>query len=336
MKICLVSRYFNFKNAGIGRVGIEICAELVRRGHTVFTVHTNGNSLYSYFLYTGFQIPFRLPKADVYHAITPMEAMWLPKDRSVVTYHDLFQITDPDKLGSGLGYSRWKNLVGRKYFTLAANMAKRCAKVAAVSEQTKHDLVDHLGIPENKIHVIRSGISPGLRPYSKREEIKIVGYLGQLDRRKRVDVLINSFRRYSNNLQLLIAGTGVDADKLRALAKGDKRITFLGRIPDDDLPSFYNRIDVLVFPTWLEGYGLPIVEAMACNRPVVVLKDARMPDEVKNRCVIVEDLDILFGNHTYFENQCIHNDGQGNCEWAKTHDWRTTVDKYEELYKELV
>jgi len=335
MKICLVSRFFDFRNAGIGRVGMEISAELTRRGHTVHIVH-DGDSLYSYFFYTAIRLPLRLPKADVYHAITPMEAIWLPKRKTVVTFHDLFQITDPDKLGSGLGYSKWKNLVGRKYFNLAVNIAKRCARITAVSEKTKKDLIDYLGIPESKIHVVRSGISSDLHPFSQHEEIKTVGYLGQLDRRKRVDLLIESFRRHKNGLQLLIAGTGVDADKLKGLAGEDNRIAFLGRIPDSELSSFYGRIDALIFPTWLEGYGLPIVEAMACNRPVVVLEDAHIPDEVKNRCVIVKDLDILFGNLKYFESRCVYINTDSNCKWAKSHTWETAVDEYIDLYKELV
>lgn len=335
MKICLVSRYFSFRNAGVGRVGMEIAKELVARGHTVYTVHTDGGSLYSYFFYTGFQLPFQLPKADVYHAITPMEAMWLPKDKSVVTYHDLFQITDPDKLGSGLGYSKWKNFVGIKYFTLAANIAKKCAKVTAVSEQTRNDLIKCLNMPEDRIHVIRSGISLHLQPYNRREKVETIGYLGQLDRRKRVDLLIEAFRRHDSKLRLLIAGTGADEVKLMKLASGDKRITFLGRIPDSDLPSFYNHVDAFIFPTWLEGYGLPIVEAMACNRPVVVLADAKIPDEVKNRCVIVDSLDTLFGNLDYLEGRCTYNGYESNCSWAKAHSWKDAVDQYEELYKEL-
>ena len=103
MRICLLSRYFDFRNAGLGRVSLEIRDELIRQGHTVKTLSDTGNSLYSYFFYTSMGIPIRLPRdCDVYHAVTPMEAMHIPQERSVVTFHDLFQFTDRDKLGSGI------------------------------------------------------------------------------------------------------------------------------------------------------------------------------------------------------------------------------------------
>ena len=337
MRICLVSRYFDTRNAGVGRVGLEIRNELVKRGHTVYSIHTNGKSLYSYFFYTGFQIPLKLLKADVYHAITPMEAMWLPKEKSVVTFHDLFQITDPDKLGSGIGYSRWKNLVGTRYYALAAHIATRCKGIVAVSEKTKQELITYLHVPEERITMITSGIRPDLHPMHERRRVRVVGYLGQLDRRKRVDLLIKAFRRSSDeSIKLQIGGTGSDEAMLRSLAQGDSRIEFLGRIPDNDLVFFYNSLDVLIFPTWLEGYGLPIVEAMACKRPVIVLGDAKIPNEVKNRCIIVKELDILFETPTYLENRCTYNDYDSNYQWAKSHDWKKTVDAYETLYKELV
>ncbi|MBU2051253.1 MAG: glycosyltransferase, partial [Gammaproteobacteria bacterium] len=187
----------------------------------------------------------------------------------------------------------------------------------------------------DKVTVIRSGIRSDLRPTSPRQEqILSIGYLGQLDRRKRVDLLLKAFSKSSLNAMLLIAGTGPDASYLQSLTP-DKRIRFLGRIPDEELVRFYNSVDVLVFPTWLEGYGLPIVEAMACGRPVVVLGDAKIPSEVKNRCVIVQEFDTLFGNPKYFQSRCAFINYDSNYTWAKAHDWNETVKRYIQLYKEV-
>lgn len=331
MRICLLSRYFDFRNAGLGRVGMEIAAELVARGHSVYTISTNGNSLYSYFLYTA-TLWSRLPKADVYHAITPMEAIWLPKDRSIVTYHDLFQVTDPTKLGSGMGYNKFNNLAGRAYFRFAVERAKRCARVVSVSYQTQKDLQTYLKVQSK---VIVSGISSSLKPLRPSSDtILTVGYLGQLDRRKRVDILITSFKRYAPpELKLRIAGTGVDEAKLRALAAEDSRIEFLGKIPNRELVDFYNSLDVFIFPTWLEGYGLPIVEATACGLPVVVLQDAKIPAEVKSRCIITDSLDYLFNTPRYLKGRCAYS--PENLEWAQAHSWKKAVDEYEKLYKEI-
>ena len=336
VKICLLTRYFDFRNAGIGRVSTEVMKGIVKNGYSVHAISTNGDSLYSYFLYTLAGIPMKLPRQgiDVYHALTPMEAIWLPKDKSVVTFHDLFQITNPDKLGSGMGYSKWKNFVGTNYFAIACNVAKHCRFIVAVSEQTKKDLIEYLNVPEEKISVIHSGIRPDLMPVHKWDKTFRIGYLGQLDRRKRINLLVEAFKGSSLE-ELVIGGTGVDGAMLKAQAGGDTRIKFLGRVPDNELVDFYNQLDVFMFPTWLEGYGLPPIEAMACKKPVVVLADARIPWEIKKRCVVTENLNMLLGNKGYLERLCKTIDIEGNYQFAKGHDWDKCVDKYLELYREI-
>ena len=162
-----------------------------------------------------------------------------------------------------------------------------------------------------------------------------IGYLGMLDRRKRVDVLVDSFRRSRLDAELVIAGRGLDESILREIAGGDTRIRFLGFVKEENLCSFYNSLDIFVFPTWLEGYGLPIVEAMACGRPVVVLSDAIIPQEVKQRCIKVDSLDLLFDNQAFLEILCKSVDCKSNYEWAKNHDWGRCVDEYIKLYREI-
>jgi len=311
--------------------------ELVKRGHSVQTVQTEGTSLYSYFFYTACQIPFQLPKdVDIYHAITPMEGMWLPKNKSIVTFHDLIQMLSPEKLGSGMGYSKWKSFVGMRYNKFVINQSKRCKRVTAVSQETKDNLVKHLHVPEEKTTVITSGIRPDLKPLRRRDGTKKIGYLGQLDKRKRIDLLIDAFKKSKLESELIIGGKGFDEFSLKEQAKGDNRIKFVGMVRDSDLVEFYNSLDVFVFPTAAEGYGLPIIEAMACRRPVIVLQDAEIPWDVKKRCVIVDDLIILLGNQKYLEGRCTYNDYKGNYEWAKDHSWSKSVDKYLELYEEVL
>lgn len=338
MKICLLTRYPDFRGRGVGRVYKEIRNGLVKRGHSVYTISTTGTSLYSYFWYTLLGIPFKLPRKDidVYHAIATMEGMWLPRDKSIVTFHDLFTTTNPERVGAGMGYASWKTFVGIQYFKLGSKLASRCRFLVCVSNKTKEDVIKYIGAPESKIRVIRSGISNNLRPQPKRSKVFRVGYLGQLDRRKRIYLLIQSFKESPIGGELVIAGVGPDEAALKELAGEDARIKFLGLVPEDSLVNFYNSLDVFVLPTWIEGYGLPIVEAMACKKPVVVLTDAIIPQEVKSRCIIVEDLDLPFGNLSYLEGLITHVDYEGNYEWAKGHSWDTAVDEYIKLYKEII
>lgn len=337
MKVCLLGRYFDLRGAGLGRVSMEVRNGLVKKGYSVHTISTNRSSLYSYFSYTLLGIPIKLRKAEyeVYHALTPMEAIWLPKAKSVVTFHDLFQITDPSRVGGGIGYSGWKNLVGRKYFRFAVNIAKKCNKVVAVSEKTKGDLVECLGIPEEEITVIKSGIRNDLKPIRKGDEELRVGYLGQLDRRKRVGLLIEAFKKSSLD-ELVIGGVGLDESILKKKAEGDSRIKFLGLIPDNSLVDFYNSLDVFVFPTAIEGYGLPPIEAMACRKPTVVLSDAIIPWEIKSRCIIVENLEVLLGNLQYLRNRMAYIDYDSNYAFAKEHSWDKCIEAYIKVYEEVL
>lgn len=335
MKICLLTRYFDFRNAGLGRVSLEIRRRLIERGHEVVSVSTEGESLYAYFWYTLFGIRRKMSKGcDVYHAITPMEAMWLPKGKSVVTFHDLFQITHPERLGSGLGGRGLKHDIGTRYFKYAVGRAKRCTRVVAVSDDTQEGLEKHLEVDSKAVKVIRSGIRPDLNQLRPLEGLGRIGYLGQLDRRKRVELLIEAFKQ-SSLTSLHIGGTGPDKERLKALAGDDPRIHFLERVDDDDLVHFYNSIDVFAFPTWIEGYGLPIVEAMACGRPVILLDDAVLPFEIEQKCIVTEDLCSLLKSPQTLQELASRIDLEGNRLWAKAHDWEKTVDAYEELYRSL-
>lgn len=337
MRVCLLTRWFDLRHAGIGRVSMEILKRLVKRGLSVHKISTNYTSLYSYLFYTFFEIPIRLPRKgiDVYHALTPVESIWLPKEKSVVTIHDLFPITNPERTGSALHGGGWRLFAGRNYFKFASKQAGRGRFLACNSEKTKQDVIEYLRVDEEKVKVIRLGIGEDLRPRSKKDSRFRLGYLGQLDRRKRVDLLIRTFRESDLDAELVIGGTGIDKGELRELAGSDGRIRFLSFVPDEELVDFYNSLDVFVFPTMIEGYGLPIVEAMACRKPVVVLSDAIIPQEVKSRCVIVEDLDGVFGSSNYLEGLLKYVDYEGNYEWAKEHSWSRCVDEYIKLYEEV-
>jgi len=356
MKICLLTRTFSL-SGGIGRVSSGIRDELIRQGHEVYCISTTKEGLASYFTYTAFEIPFKIPRGyDIYHAITPMEGIWIPKskgisiildliaithphlyggrwNKSIVTFHDLAPITHPDLHGAGFGYSKVKSIIARRYFEFACKQAVKCRYIVTVSEHVKNEVIRIFGIDENKVKVIKSGIRNDLEPKPK-DGVFRLGYLAQLDRRKRVDLLIKAFRK-SELDELVIGGVGLDEPLLRKQAKGDNRIRFLGFILDNELVNFYNSLDVFVFPTAIEGYGLPIVEAMACKKPVIVLDDAIIPWEVKKRCMIVRDLDVALGSKQYLEGLCKSIDIEGNYEWAKEHDWKKSVGEYVKLYEEI-
>lgn len=337
MKVCLLTRRPALDSGGIGRVSIELRDGLVRRGNSVRTVSANKLDLVSYFKYAFFDNWFRMPKGyDVYHAITPMETIWIPKDKGIATILDIIPIVHPEMHGAGMAGNRVKYTIGRVCFTIGCKQAAKCRYVACISEYVKQEFIEHFAVDENKVRVIKLGIRSDLVPMGKRDKIFRLGYLGQLDRRKRVDLLVASFKGSRIEGELVLGGGGIDELGLRELARGDPRIKFLGFIPDDGLAEFYNSLDVFCFPTSIEGYGLPPVEAMACKKPVIVLEDAIIPWEVKKRCIIVEDLGEAFSNLSSLENLCKSVDYEDNYKWAKLHNWDTTISEYIKLYKEVI
>ncbi len=184
---------------------------------------------------------------------------------------------------------------------------------------------------------MKLGIRPDLEPAEKPDNTFRIGYLGQLDRRKRVGLLVEAFHHSEIEGELVIAGTGPEEVRLKAIADGDDRIKFLGGIPDDDLPGFYNSLDMFVFPTFIEGYSLPTVEAMACKKPVFVLSDSIIPKEVKDRCFTISDLTSLFWDIDYWAtvaNSKLRLDS--NYQFAKNHDWEKCVDTYEAIYRKIL
>ncbi len=336
MNICLLTRYFNFKGSGVTRIAMEVRQELENRGHSVYPISSKDGGLFTYFWYTAAQIPMKLPRkgVDVYHALATLEAMWLPRHKSIAMFLDLFTDSNPERVGAGMGYSKWKLLVGRKYFEFGSRLAAHCRFITCISDKTKQDMLECLRMPEDKIRVIRLGIPP-LEPAQKKDGRFRIGTLGQLDKRKRIDLLIRQFKASHIDAELVIAGQGMDKQILDALADGDSRIKFLGLVPNERLEEFYNSLDLFVFPTGVEGYGLPPVEAMSCRKPVVILSDAIIPDEVRTRCVAVPDLTALFDSPSDLDSVIKTVDYDSNYAFAKTHNWKKCVDEYVKLYEEV-
>ena len=102
----------------------------------------------------------------------------------------------------------------------------------------------------------------------------------RLDAPKRIDLLIEAFRRTTIDAEFKIAGTGPEGDRLRSLAEGDDRISFLGFVPDDDLPGLYAGAIAVPFVPADEDYGLIALEALQSGTPVITATDSGGPTEL--------------------------------------------------------
>lgn len=334
MRICLIARFFDLRNGGIGRFSTEMYNGLMKRGYDIVPLKSDHVTRRGYMLYTLVEIPVRLPRdCDVYHCLTPLEAIYVPKEFSIVTFHDLIPWLHPQQTDTF--YARGAvgtlgQLIREYRFRISAKIAARCAVITCNSEQTKKELIEHLGLDESKVHSVRFGIRSDLEPKVRRDKTFRVGTLSHLVPRKRIDLLIKAFLAASIDGELVIGGHGEDLPRLKMLARSDHRIKFLGFVSDEKLVDFYNSLDLFVFPTKIEGYGLPIVEAFACKKPVVVLRDAIIPDDLKSRCTVVDDLTGFLKDPEPVQ------DIEANYRFAKTHDWDKCVEEHINLYKHVL
>jgi glycosyltransferase involved in cell wall biosynthesis len=342
MKICLVTRYFDLTNGGIGQCSIAIRDGLRKRGHEVVCISDDGDyKNHNYFKYALIHLSKAIPKdCDVYHAMTPMESIYMPKDKTLVTIHDLITSVHANTLkshdGSGLR-GRLNNKLGQCFFSMAVNHALKARYITCPSKLTARELVENTGVNPAKIQVIQHGIIDGLEPRPKTDDIYRVGTLSILHSRKRIEMLIHVFLEANVDGELVIAGTGPDEVKIKAAAEGDPRIRFLGFIPPEAVCDFYNSLDLFVYPSPVEGYGLPPVEAMACGKLVVVMEDALIPEEIKRRCIVTKDLVGTIKINSMFVRRKGHLSitALSHTAFANSHTWDSAVDRYIQLYEQI-
>jgi glycosyltransferase involved in cell wall biosynthesis len=232
--------------------------------------------------------------ACIYHVIapfeleTPLERIWpasmaAARLRLVVTLHDLIPRIFPDHYHSDPGL--------RRRYLAREELVRAADRVLSVSEATKEEAVRSLGIDAGRIRVIGAGISEAFRRPASREEAfarageAVAGlepgfllYVGGIDHRKNVEGLLRAYALLPAELraghQLVVAFRMTPQHRSLIVGLAGRlgilgRLRLPGYVGDPSLIAAYQSTDLFVFPSLYEGYGLPVVEAMACGAPVV-------------------------------------------------------------------
>lgn len=223
---------------------------------------------------------------------------------TVVTIHDVIFLRYPG------AFHPLKRLYLR---TMTGWSARHADRVITVSEATRQDVITLLGVSPERIVAVHNGVSEQFAPRPEQEKRdflgrqgisgKVVLYVGTLEPRKNLTTLLQSFaslasRPGTEDVTLVIAGSkGWYYDEIFATAErlglgASGRVRFLGRVPDEDLPLWYNVATVFAYPSLYEGFGLPALEAMACGTPVVVSSTPALREVVADAGVTVDPGDI--------------------------------------------
>lgn len=213
---------------------------------------------------------------------TPID-MRLPR---VVTCHDLIPL---------ILHRHYLKVPGARALQRVRDFARyrTAERVIAVSHSTKRDLIEHLGVPAERVDVVYHGVDHERfnRAAAARERARLaerlgfagpfVLYLGAGDARKGVDLLVSAYprTRLADDMPLVVAGPLSDAQRARlssiAAAEGvDMRL--FGYVEDDLVPALYRACHLHVFPSAYEGFGLPVLEALACGAPTVTTRTSSL------------------------------------------------------------
>ena len=179
----------------------------------------------------------------------------------------------------------------REQFKFAIN---RADEIIVNSTQTRDELIEILKTNPGKIVVDSLGIEEKFKPMDVKKE-GVIGYFGGFNRRKRVDKLIEDFiaSALNNQLKLVIYGNNEDYPLLKKKYEKFGSVIFKDKIEEAELVKTINGFDYFVYPTSYEGFGLPLLECIACGIPSFTYKDAVIPEEVKKYAIEIEKIDDI-------------------------------------------
>ncbi len=225
--------------------------------------------------------------AGLFHGLNqrlPSKAVLPP---AVCTFHDLFVLTGDYSSGE----------FRRRFAAQAREAAQRADLIITVSEFTARQVEATLGVERARLRVIPHGVhKPDTAPPPVSVREKMVLHVGALQRRKNIVRLVEAFGQLGPEWRLVLAGSlGFEAEEiLRCIEASPSRprIRVLGYAADQQLKELYRRAAIFAFPSLDEGFGMPVLEAMAAGVPVLTSNRAALPEVAGEAALLVDPTDV--------------------------------------------
>jgi glycosyltransferase involved in cell wall biosynthesis len=208
---------------------------------------------------------------DVLH-VTGHRGPLLSPAPLVVTIHDLAVFRHPET------FNRWTRTYSRAFLP---RLARTATRVIAVSAFTAREAVELLGVDEERVRVIPHGVEAPFTPHGPAAGGDYVLAVGTLEPRKNLSRVVAAAERVA-----------LDVRVVGAHGWGDVEVRSAGFVPDEELARLYRGARCLVYPSFYEGFGLPVLEAMASGTPVVTSANTALAEVAGGAAVLVDPLEV--------------------------------------------
>lgn len=272
-------------------------------------------------------------RADLFHALN-QRVDRRPAKKVISTFHDLFVMTE-----------EYSSPEFRARFTaLARRAAQNSDMIIAVSQFTAEQVSSLLGFDRSRIRVIPHGVSPPSIHLQRKRE-KLILSVGALQVRKNAIRLVEAFERLPEDWQLTFAGAqtgylaGPILDRIRS-SECRERIRVMGYTWPAELQTLYSRASIFAFPSLDEGFGIPVLEAMAHGVPVITSKRPALLEVAADAALYVDpqnvdDLEWAL-ERLIFDSDLREEYARRGRERAKLYPWERAITGTYEVYRELL
>lgn len=280
----------------------------------------------------------RAPSGDLFHALNQRLGAWqvesAGRPRTVTTFHDLFVISGdystPD--------------FRERFAAQARAAAERSDLIIAVSAFTARQVEQLLRVEASRIRVIPHGTRPAPETRSPISREPIILSVGAIQRRKNILRLVEAFENTGAEWRLVLAGSlGFDSEKaIERIASSPRRrdIQVLGYVSDPGLEDLYRRASIFAFPSLDEGFGMPVLDAMARGVPVLTSNVSAMPEVAGAAALLVDPTDtesISSGLRRLTTDSALREKlVQAGFARAREFTWEKSVDATWGVYQELM
>jgi glycosyltransferase involved in cell wall biosynthesis len=291
MRVQVNGRYLLQRVTGVQRYAREIVARLADKVDVISPRALAGGL--SGHLWEQAVLPWKLRRGVLW---SPCATGPLTIHSQVVTIHDCAFFDCPEAFSPA--FVRW-------YQYLVPRLARMAKRILTVSAFSRDRICELFHVPEEKVVVAPNGVGGQWQPATAeriaaaRERLNLsqpyVMFVGSLEPRKNLRRLLAAWSQLGpikGGLVLLLVGATGRVFRDADLGEPSPDVRLAGFVPDEDLPPLLSGAEAFVFPSYYEGFGLPVIEAMACGAPIVCSNSTALPGVVVDAAVLIDPMDV--------------------------------------------